>query len=40
MGAEERLADLSQSVGACSDLFEPDALAWLTWRDPKGRSGR
>ena len=31
----DRLADLSQAVGAFSNLFDPDSLAWVTWRDPK-----
>jgi multiple sugar transport system substrate-binding protein len=37
---EDRLADLSDAVGAFSNLFDPDALARVTWRDPKtGQSG-
>ena len=31
--AEDRLADLSDVVGAFSNLFDPDALAHVTWRD-------
>ena len=30
-----RLVDLSQVVGHFSDLFDPDTLAWVTWRNPK-----
>ncbi len=30
---EDRLADLSDVIGAFSNLFDPDALAWITWRD-------
>jgi multiple sugar transport system substrate-binding protein len=30
-----RLADLSEVVGHFSDLFDPDTLASVTWRDPK-----
>ena len=33
--SEDRLTDLSDTVGAFSNLFDPDALAWVTWRDPK-----
>jgi multiple sugar transport system substrate-binding protein len=32
--ADDRLADLSEVVGGFSDLFDPDSLAWVTWRDP------
>jgi multiple sugar transport system substrate-binding protein len=32
---EGRLADLSEVVGHFSDLFDPDTLAWVTWRNPK-----
>jgi multiple sugar transport system substrate-binding protein len=32
--ADDRLADLSEVVGHFSDLFDPDSLAWVTWRDP------
>jgi multiple sugar transport system substrate-binding protein len=28
---EDRLADLSDVIGAFSNLFDPDALAWVTW---------
>jgi ABC-type glycerol-3-phosphate transport system substrate-binding protein len=31
---DDRLADLSQVVGAFSNLFDPDSLAWVTWREP------
>jgi multiple sugar transport system substrate-binding protein len=31
--AEDRLADLSDAIGAFLNLFDPDALAWVTWRD-------
>jgi multiple sugar transport system substrate-binding protein len=31
--AEDRLTDLSDIVGAFSNLFDPDALAHVTWRD-------
>jgi multiple sugar transport system substrate-binding protein len=34
-----RLADLSEVVGAFSNLFDPDALAWVTWRNAKTRQG-
>jgi len=27
--------DLTDAVGHFSDLFDPDSLAWVTWRDPK-----
>jgi multiple sugar transport system substrate-binding protein len=30
-----RLVDLSEVVGHFSDLFDPDTLAWVTWRNPK-----
>ena len=30
---DDRLVDLSDAVGAFSNLFDPDALAWVTWRD-------
>jgi multiple sugar transport system substrate-binding protein len=30
---EGRLANLSEVVGHFSDLFDPDTLAWVTWRD-------
>jgi multiple sugar transport system substrate-binding protein len=30
-----RLVNLSEVVGHFSDLFDPDTLAWDTWRDPK-----
>ena len=32
---DDRLADLSEVVGGFTNLFDPDALAWVTWRDPK-----
>jgi multiple sugar transport system substrate-binding protein len=28
-----RLVDLSTAIGAFSHLFDPDTLAWVTWRD-------
>jgi multiple sugar transport system substrate-binding protein len=31
----DRLVDLSDTIGHFSDLFDPDSLAWVTWRDPK-----
>ncbi|MCE3247356.1 MAG: ugpB [Microvirga sp.] len=34
-----RLADLSTVVGAFSNLFDPDALAWVTWRSPRTGQG-
>jgi ABC-type glycerol-3-phosphate transport system substrate-binding protein len=33
--AEDRLADLSDATGAFSNLFDPGALAWVTWRNAK-----
>ena len=33
--ASDQLVDLSEVVGGFSNLFDPDALAWVTWRDPK-----
>jgi len=36
---DDRLADLSTVVGAFSNLFDPDALAWVTWRNPKTGQG-
>ena len=30
---EDRLADLSDVIGAFSNLFDPDTLAWVTWRN-------
>jgi multiple sugar transport system substrate-binding protein len=36
---DDRLADLSTVVGAFSNLFDPDALAWVTWRNPKPGQG-
>jgi ABC-type glycerol-3-phosphate transport system substrate-binding protein len=33
--ADDRLADLSEVIRAFSNLFDPDSLAWVTWRDPK-----
>ena len=32
---DDRLVDLSDAVGHFSNLFDPDALAWVTWRDAK-----
>jgi multiple sugar transport system substrate-binding protein len=32
---DDRLVDLSDTIGHFSDLFDPDSLAWVTWRDPK-----
>jgi multiple sugar transport system substrate-binding protein len=37
--SDDRLTDLSDVVGAFSDLFHPDSLAWVTWRDPKTGRG-
>ena len=34
---QDRLADLSDTIGAFSNLFDPDALASVTWRN--ARSG-
>jgi multiple sugar transport system substrate-binding protein len=31
----DRLVDLSDAVGHFSDLFDPDALAWATWRNAR-----
>jgi multiple sugar transport system substrate-binding protein len=33
--ADDRLVDLTDTVGHFADLFDPDALAWVTWRDPR-----
>jgi multiple sugar transport system substrate-binding protein len=33
--ASDQLVDLSEVVGGFSNLFDPDALARVTWRDPK-----
>jgi multiple sugar transport system substrate-binding protein len=30
-----RLADLSDAIGPFSNLFDPDTLTWVTWRDAK-----
>jgi multiple sugar transport system substrate-binding protein len=32
---DDRLADLSEPIGAFSNLFDPDTLAWVTWHDAK-----
>jgi multiple sugar transport system substrate-binding protein len=34
---EDRLADLYQVIGPFSNLFDPDALVWVTWRNAKNR---
>ncbi len=36
---DDRLVDLSEAVGAFSDLFDPDALAWVTWLNAKTGQG-
>ena len=36
---DDRLVDLSDTIGHFSDLFDPDALAWVTWRDVKTGQG-
>jgi multiple sugar transport system substrate-binding protein len=33
MAFDDRLVDLSDTIGSFSDLFDPDTLAWVTWRD-------
>jgi multiple sugar transport system substrate-binding protein len=33
LAVEDRLADLSDAMGAFSNLFDPDALAGVTWRN-------
>jgi multiple sugar transport system substrate-binding protein len=32
---DDQLVDLTDTVGHFSDMFDPDALAWVTWRDAK-----
>jgi multiple sugar transport system substrate-binding protein len=32
---DDRLVDLTGAIGHFSDLFDPDALAWATWRNTK-----
>jgi multiple sugar transport system substrate-binding protein len=32
---EDRLVDLADTVGHFSDLFDPDVLAWMTWRNAR-----
>jgi len=34
-----RLVDLSEVVGHFSNLFDPDTLAWVNWRDPRTGQG-
>jgi multiple sugar transport system substrate-binding protein len=36
---DDRLVDLSDTVGHFSDLFDADALAWVTWRNVKTKQG-
>jgi multiple sugar transport system substrate-binding protein len=31
--SQNRLMDLSDAIGAFSNLFDPDTLAWVTWRN-------
>ncbi len=32
---DDRLVDLTDAIGHFSDMFDPDALAWVTLRDAK-----
>jgi multiple sugar transport system substrate-binding protein len=32
---DDQLVDLADTVGHFSDMFDPDALVWVTWRDAK-----
>jgi multiple sugar transport system substrate-binding protein len=36
---EHQLVDLADTVGRSSEMFDPDALAWVTWRDAKNGQG-